>query len=406
MDSFDYLDYLKKNKLSYDNTSLSFSDYKKRFIYDKIINRLNIIYGLRGTGKTTILFQKYLETKNQKIYFNSDELKVLKLNLLELIEKTIYLFGDKTEIFIDEINSIEGWADIIKIAYDKFPKVKFYITGSSAINLIESKKQLARRAVYYELKPLSFREFIYINEGIKLDELSSITEKDIVLYDIYIKEKLKNVNLIEYFSKYTRNNLTYLLENPNVTLQDMVERIIYQDIANSKGNILTNTLTNYERLILILSQSTSTNYENISKDLEISKSQVKDMLTTLESSGLIIKVFPYKKGRAGVRKQWKYYFTVPAIRMHYANKLNINESDLQGYVNEDIFVSNFRDVYYSNVDFVWNKFLVEIGNTNKDFSQFKGEKLNYKKIIVYNGLKIETHNDGLKVPSYIWYLQI
>jgi predicted AAA+ superfamily ATPase len=138
MDSFDYLDYLKKNKISYDNTSLSFSDYKKRFIYNKIINRLNIIYGLRGTGKTTILFQKYLETKNQKIYFNSDELKVLKLNLLELIEKTIYLFGDKTEIFIDEINSIEGWADIIKIAHywlfcNKLNRIKKTIGQKSSV---------------------------------------------------------------------------------------------------------------------------------------------------------------------------------------------------------------------------------------------------------------------------------
>lgn len=406
MDSFNYFEYIKKNKLSYDNTSLSFSNYKKRFIYDKIVNRLNIIYGLRGTGKTTILFQKYIETKNPKIYYNSDELKILKLNLLKLIEKTIYLFGDNTEIFIDEINSIEGWADVIKIAYDKFPQSKFYITGSSAINLVESKKQLARRAVYYELKPLSFREFIYINEGIKLEKLSSLIDKNIILYDIYLKEKLQNKNLIDYFSEYTKNNLTYLLENPSGTLQDMVERIIYQDIANSKNNILTNTLTNYERLILILSQSTSTNYENISKDLGISKSQVKEMLTTLESSGLIFRVYPYKKGRAGIRKQWKYYFTVPAIRIHYANKLSINDSDLQGYVNEDIFVSNFREVYYSNVDFVWKKFLIEIGNTNKDFSQFKGEKLNYKKIIVYNGYRMEFHNDDLKIPSYLWYLQI
>lgn len=407
MEKPDVSQFIRNSKLEYEKTSKTYKEYKKRFIYDKVKGRLVVLYGMRGTGKTTLIFQKYLETDNKiRIYLHGEELAILKIEILDAIKEIETLIGQNAVVFLDELNSIERWDEKIKIAYDKYPQMKFYITGSSSINLLESKKFLARRAVYIPIPMLSFREFLYLKYDILLNKFE-INDTDILRsamhYDIYIQDKLKEKNILEIVNEYIHNNSPYLLENDESTLIDLVEKAIFSDIAKIR-NIESSTLVKFERLILILSASTKISYEIISKDLEISKSMVSEMLNLLEKVEIIKRVYPYKKGKTLARKQWKYYFTIPKMRELYSKKMLIPDSEVKGNMREDIFAANFEKIFYhSNIDFVYKNYLIEIGSKNKSFKQYENLDTNLLKIIVYEGTDIIKKEGIVKIPFHVFY---
>lgn len=403
----DIIKILQKQKLKFEKTSEYYNEYKTRFVYKEMNSRLNILYGIRGSGKTTLLFQKYLESdKEKRIYLDAEELKLMALDLNKVIEAIEYLFGKEAVFFIDEINVIEDWEKVIKIAYDSYPNMRFYITGSSSLNLIKSKEILARRAKYIHITPLSFREYLMIKYN-KVIKQFRIEKNDLLKsafhYDLYIKEVLGDIKILDIVDEYIENNLVYLLEGEKSSLSDLVEKAVFIDISKIE-NIETSNLSKFERLILILSASTQTNYENLSKELEVSKSTIGNMLSLLEKTELIKKVYPYKKGKTIGRKQWKYYFTVPAVRKYYAKKSLVSEEVYKGYMKEDIFISNFEEVYYhEKIDFIWKNYLIEIGSKNKGIKQFKKIKNKLKKVVVYEGLDITSSDGVIKIPFYIWY---
>ncbi len=399
--------FIRNSKLEYEKTSQAYKEYKKRFIYTELKGRMIILYGMRGTGKTTLMFQKYLETnEDNRIYLHGEELSILRINILDAIKETERIIGQNAIIFLDEINTISNWDEQIKIAYDKYPKMLFYISGSSSINLLESKKLLARRAIYISIPMLSFREFIYLKYNILLDKFKLNTEdilRSSMHYDIYIQNKLKEWDILKLINEYIQTNSPYLLENNKSTLADLVEKAIFSDIAKIR-NIETSTLSKFERLILILSASTKTSYETIAKDLGISKSVVSEMLDLLEKVEIIKRVYPYKKGKTVARKQWKYYFTIPIIRELYTKKMSIPESELKGNMREDIFVANFEKIFYhETIDFVFDEYLIEIGSKNKTFKQFKEINTKLYKIIIYEGVDIIKKEDIIKMPFHIFY---
>jgi predicted AAA+ superfamily ATPase len=404
----DKTEFIKRAKIQYEETAHTYEQYRARSI--KIENsRLHIIYGLRGVGKTTIMFQRYLkEPTNKRIYIHAQEIELLRLNLLEVIEEAVSIFGQDMHIFIDEINSIEAWFEHIKIAYDKFSKIKMMLSGSSSINLLDSKKELARRAVYTKIEPLSFREYVDLVHKIELERFD-FKKQDLhsaIRYDIYLNEKLKDIGVNKIWKQYISCNLPYLFQTQTQTLKDLVEKAIVFDIAKSK-RFESNTLAKFERLVVLLSASNKITYDNISKDLAISKSLVEPMLDALEQSGIVKRVYPYISGKAVARKERKYYFTVPAIRKLYASNLPIAEHEISGYMLEDIFASNFDPIYFSDIDFVYSNMMIEIGSKSKGIKQMRKSKIlsNLKKIVIYDKKEILENDKILRVPNYVFFSQ-
>ena len=405
------LDFVKRSKIEYERTAENYTGYRKRFFYDRLNHRLNILYGIRGSGKTTLMFQKYNELDEEKrVYLHGEEIRTVRLSLLEVLKAVRYLFGNDAEVFIDEINTYPNWWEEIKIAYDKYPKMRFYLTGSSSLNMLESKQKLARKGNYIHLPPLSFREYIYLKTGGKLQKFTPGEDllRSTMRYDLYIQEKIPHV--FEIVEEYINNNLPYLFENEHQTLKDLVEKVIYSDIAKSR-NLETNTLNRFERMVLILSTSTKINYSVLSNDLGVSKSMVGSMLDLLERSEIIKRVLPYRSGKSSVRKEWKYYFNVPSIRKVFADIILTPEDEVSGNMTEDIFVSNFQDVYFLDpIDFVWRDYLIEIGSKKKDISQFekidKRLRSRFRKVIVHKGVDISESKGVYKIPFYVFYSMV
>ncbi|MEM2178991.1 MAG: AAA family ATPase, partial [Candidatus Methanomethylicaceae archaeon] len=156
----------------------------KRYAFSKILESLKerqilIITGLRRVGKTTLLYQaieKLLETEepNKILYFSFEESSTNIKEVLDFYEKQILkkVFEESGRVFIffDEIQYCENWPSIIKQYYDLYPNIKFLISGSSSLLLSkEAIDKLAGRFFFFELKPLTFFEFLEM-KGIKILE--------------------------------------------------------------------------------------------------------------------------------------------------------------------------------------------------------------------------------------------
>ena len=137
-------------------------DYK-RYLYEKINwnSRMLGIKGARGVGKTTLLMQRIKDVfagTETAFYASLDDLWFNTNSLLELVE---YLYTQGiTNIFLDEVHHYPDWSQNLKNIYDNYPDLNIVYTGSSILEIDNSKVDLSRRQSVYELNGLSFREFL------------------------------------------------------------------------------------------------------------------------------------------------------------------------------------------------------------------------------------------------------
>ena len=144
-------------------------------------HRITSIIGPRRTGKTTLLFQcikKLIDsgTEPKNILFISLDNSTLKLLSKDVLEDVFNVYFEqilfkkpaelekKVYIFLDEVQKIEGWAEWIKNKYDFFKKIKFIISGSSALKILgRTRETLVGRTSTILLFPLTFNQFLKLS---------------------------------------------------------------------------------------------------------------------------------------------------------------------------------------------------------------------------------------------------
>ncbi len=117
-----------------------------------------ILRGPRQSGKTT-LFKHICEKIGGEYVTLEDE------DSLRAFEDSPRMFvkryGGKKNLFIDEAQYSKKEGKIIKIIYDTYPDIKLFVTGSGSFDIKENiGGYLVGRAVYFELFPLRFEEFL------------------------------------------------------------------------------------------------------------------------------------------------------------------------------------------------------------------------------------------------------
>jgi uncharacterized protein len=137
--------------------------------FPETLNKVVILFGVRRSGKTYILFDLFKKYKDQALYidfederlsnFELKDFEVLKEVFLELKPHLI----DKELVFLfDEIQNIEGWEKYCRRIVER-AKIKVFVTGSSSrIMPMEIHTSLRGRAWSIEVSPFSFREYLNI----------------------------------------------------------------------------------------------------------------------------------------------------------------------------------------------------------------------------------------------------
>jgi uncharacterized protein len=120
-----------------------------------------VVLGARQVGKTTLLKQVALKSRQESIFFNCDEPDIRELLTNTSSSNLKQLFGKYKLVIIDEAQRIKNIGLTLKLIIDEIPEVQLLVSGSSSFELSnEINEPLTGRKFEYFLYPFSFGELV------------------------------------------------------------------------------------------------------------------------------------------------------------------------------------------------------------------------------------------------------
>jgi len=336
------------------------------------------ITGCRGTGKTTLLLQHYVETYNDVekcLYISADHVAVAGIGLFRIASEYFKLGGEA--LIIDEIHKSPNWEAELKSIIDTFKRKQVLVSGSSAMQLKQGKADLSRRVVYYHLQDLSFREYLELRDGTKLPVVSL---DDLLNQHVHCAESIvKGRAILKDFNMYLAEGAyPFITEGKNTylsKLQNVIEKVLYEDVAIA-ADIKQANIPVLKKILWLIASSVpfQVNIEKMSRELGISKAYVYQYIDHLDAAGLINAVPHEGVGYKTIRKPAKILMSNSNL-LFAVNRAMLAEAE-RGCVRETFFVSQLAPLFNTTVsskgDFkIANRYAFEIGGARKGYGQIK-----------------------------------
>jgi hypothetical protein len=376
----------------------SASGKAKRLIFDDIQwnERLILLLGYRGVGKTTLLLQRLQEIGDQGIYFSLDDLYFDSNRLVTVVEQC-YALGFRT-FFMDEVHRYQFWSKDLKQLYDDYDDIQVIATGSSILELSQGQADLSRRAIVYHLQGLTFREYLQFEK--KLDIQALDLETILACHHEISADLSEQFSFEKDFKNYLKNGyFPFYLENKPLYSQKLMETInlvIDIDIAPFEELNYT-TVRTMKKLLYVLSQSVpfTPNISKLSERLEAPRNTILRLLDLLHQAKLIKLLNAEHIKLSYLQKPEKIYFeNTNFVHLFADGKANI------GSIRETFFFNQLSQIHRVSAskfgDFmVDEKYTFEVGGPNKNFQQIKGIPNSYLAIDVENSV-------GNKIPLWLF----
>jgi predicted AAA+ superfamily ATPase len=363
-------------------------DKKRRYLFQQIdfSQKLIIILGYRGTGKTTLLLQYLSSSKKKGIYVSLDDLFFESNRLIEIIQQ-LYTIGYRL-FLLDEVHRYAWWSKDLKQLYDDYSDIQLIVTGSSVLDISKGNADLSRRASTYTLHGLSFREYLNFqkNKAISPLSLSDILNKHHQiapeLTDQFpIKKELNKYLLHGYYPFYLEGLQHYFQK-----LQETLNLVIDTDITPYE-ELQYSTTRNMKKLLYVISQSVpfTPNIHKLSEKLEIPRNSILRLLDYLHQAQIIHLLKSSVKGVSYLQKPEKIY-------LHNCNFIYLF-SPLQpniGNIRETFFYNQAHAVHQITApkygDFmIDDQYVFEVGGAHKTMEQIKGVPNSYLALDVEEG---------------------
>ncbi len=352
------------------------------------------ITGLRRVGKSTLLYQliDYLllhqKVPPHNILFATLEHPLWKTYGI-VIEDIIQIYcttilnksltdlksAGQIYIFFDEIHYQPNWELYLKTFYDRYPNIKFIISGSSSLHLLRfSAESLVGRIRPQLIFPLKFLEICRYNcfqDTARLQELDQ--------FNFELRTQLKQsittaqgqmlfeyLTSIPYWQNYRSTFETtfnsYLLKGGFPEHQEQEIRYARQELMNYMDLLLFRDIPQIYprrnideiRKVLFWSVKTTphrTSYTSIASTLEMKRDTVVTYLNILENVFLINKAEFYTKSAARrLRSSVKLYIQDPGILASYDNypfQFHQYSPDLIGNLVEGIAANHLRRLKFN-----------------------------------------------------------
>lgn len=433
-------------------TRFIFSKFKKligKFLKNELseIEKIILMPGLRGIGKSTLLSQVFAVEKflkinedrailenigrlDEKLYLDVSQLHAEQITLNDFFKFYEEIKGFHFEkpdkkflILLDEIHFDENWGLFLKNLFDRtkgHKDILLIATGSSAleINMIAD---LARRVDVWNIFPMKFNEYLILKHGkYSLPELSEEL-LDIIFNsknakDVFRKLQKKEKETYKYFVNEiplgSENDFFELggfpsaikIENKQKAIEkikSVIDGIIVKDILKLK-KFETHTIAKINDLLYLLSQSDVISYQKLQGALKIpSPETLENLIEVLIMSGLLTKVRTYGQTYGSTRKTPKFLFITPSLRSAILN--NIYLSGTEGKKLEDYFTLIFQKDIKTNQIFGMPQLFYDIAEGGADFIVTLKNKDNIVIELGFNKEKIKQVEKTMKKLNYVNY---
>lgn len=442
-----------KNKRSY------YSKIKKHldnFIKEdgEYYQRLIMMPGLRGVGKTTILYQLYsylineknipendilfLDLHDLKSVYNGDIKEIYDLYLESIQQVTPVTLDKKVFLFVDESQLDKNWAKYAKLLYDKSINIFMIFTGSSAVTLnlnVDASRRMKREQIF----PCNFNEYLLLKHNINLPSNNfkdlilkgdSVSIEKAIACEARIKNELIKLNndpeieLKKFIHAYGFPFALNLDETEtHMQTNDVIERIVNYDLKQFNSfNVLDERIM---QLIAYLATKKpgKTSNNAISQALDLNVRTVSNILSALEKSQLIFSIKAYGSAGKMLKKSSQHFFLTPSLKSaqnYRVGRYDLNHEKCYSVLAENMVASIinrlshetqqslglFYDANKKGVDFIvkhLDKIIpIEVGIGKKTKSQLTIAKNKYNSdyaILVSNRTsKIEYKNGILYIP--------
>lgn len=370
----------------------------KRLIYDNIqwTERLILLLGYRGVGKTTIMLQRLEKIGEKGIYFSLDDLYFESNRLVTVVEQ-LYALGYRS-FFMDEVHRYQFWSKDLKQLYDDFEDINLIATGSSILEVAKGQADLSRRAIVYHLQGLTFREYLQFEKKMELNpiELETILERHHeitadLLEQFSFDRDFSNYLKIGYFPFYKENKSVYYQK-----LSETMNLVIDIDIAPFE-ELNYSTVRTMKKLLFVISQSVpfTPNITKLSEQLGAPRNTILRLLDLLDQAKIIKLLRTENEKLSYLQKPEKIFLEntnfVYLFAEAKANVGSVRETFFFNQLNQKhrVTASKFGDFM------VDEKYTFEVGGPNKNFQQIKGVPNSYLAVDVKNSV-------GNKVPLWLF----
>ena len=341
--------------------------FKRRSFYKLLEDlenpKVTAIIGARRVGKTVLMYQlidhivsNFGPEKAMYLSLDDPYLKVdakVLGQIFDLYSKYILKqpFSDVVKpvyIFLDEIQTLEGWELVLKRWFDLGYRVKFFVSGSSSVNILTGgAESLVGRMRLQIVFPMKFLE------AIRFHMADEDFERRFDKANWELREALKNAiekNNVAAFHSALRKNANFLagdIDRILLFLQSYLLKGGYPEVAKTDDlDLAAENLKTYlnltiykdivrtfkirdpaafEELIAVLARECCQrlNYSELARTLELKRHTLKSYIYFLKTAFLISESEYYSKSRAKrVRREKKVYLNDSGIRNVAIGALN------------------------------------------------------------------------------------
>ena len=379
-----------------EDTPLDFTRYMYREInWD---NRLILLKGPKGIGKTTMLLQhikRTFEDSSKAFYASVDASWFTTHTIVDLAE---YLVSHGvTHLFLDEVHKYIGWDRQIKEIYDAFPKLHIVMTGSSMLQLSKTDADLSRRCRVYVMQGMSFREYLEFEH---IAELPVIPLDQILNNHQTLAAHISNqLPIQKYFEQYLEHGYYpfYKEEGDGFTsrLEEEVDWIINVEIP-AVEKVSFELVYKTKILLGILAELNpyTLNVSDLATKLGTSRDSVYKMLDLLQKAGLVRRLYQKSSGMKKLQKPEKILFD--NTNLMFALSPNSDTGTLRETFTANMLCTHKLSMPSKGDLLVDNKFSFEVGGKNKDYGQIANIHDSY---VIADGIDVGLGN---KIPMWLF----
>ncbi len=267
---------------------------QQRIVKNLKPNKVVMIFGARRVGKTVLMRQIAEQFNGKKLIMNGEDYDTLTLLENRSISNYQSLLNGIDLLIIDEAQHVPEIGAKLKLMVDEVKGIQIMVSGSSSFDLFnKSGEPLVGRSMPFHLSPFSQTEILQIENRLQTQQNLEIR----LIYGSYPDVVLMDNN-----------------EQRKDYLKNLVNSYLLKDILMIDG--LKNASKMSELLQLIALQiGSEVSYEELGKQLGMSKNTVEKYLDLLSKTFVIFRLGAFSRNpRKEITKAGKWYFYDVGIR--------------------------------------------------------------------------------------------